>query len=120
MFESVIVAPLVVTALLATASAPQLLDPVSATKNGEHLGVSTGLYLFVVGACRGLAVVGLFVGLFWWPMEIVAASGVALLMIAALDAHRRAGEPMSKALPALLGLVLAAAVISGQVLMLAP
>jgi hypothetical protein len=107
MFDAVIVAPLVVTALLST------------TKNAELLGVSTGLYPFVVGACRGLAIVGLFVGLIWWPMEIVAASGVALLMIAAMDAHRRAGEPAGKALPAFLGLVLAAGVISGQVLMLA-
>jgi hypothetical protein len=52
-------------------------------------------------------------------MEVVAASGVVLLMIGVLGAHRRAGEPMSEALPAVLGLVLAAGVIGGQVLMLA-
>lgn len=119
MFDATIVVSLVLSVLLSTASAPQLLDAASATKNAEHLGVSGGLYLCVVGACKGLAVVGLIVGLFWWPMEIAAASGVTLLMIAAVGAHRRAGEPMSKALPALLGLVLAAGVISGQVLMLA-
>jgi hypothetical protein len=40
------------------------------------------------------------------------------LMIGVVRAHRRAGEPMSEALPAVLGLLLAAGVIGGQVLML--
>jgi DoxX-like family len=119
MSAATIVASLALTVLLAAASAPKLLDPVSARKNAERLGVSTGLYLYIVGACQGLAVVGLIVGLFWWPLEIVAASGVGLLMIAVVGDHRRAGEPMSKALPASLGLVLAAFVIGGQVVMLA-
>jgi hypothetical protein len=113
-----IVVSLVLSVLLAVASAPKLLGEASATKNAERLGVSVGLYLFVVGAGEGLAVVGLVVGLFWWPMEIVAASGVVLLMMGVVGAHRRAGEPMSEALPAVLGLVLAAGVIGGQVLML--
>jgi hypothetical protein len=36
-------------------------------------------------------------------------------MIAAVGAHRRPGEPISKALPAALGLVVAAVVVAGQV-----
>jgi hypothetical protein len=52
-------------------------------------------------------------------MGIAAASGVVLLMIGALGTHRHSGEPMSKALPASLGLVLAAVVIGGQLSMLA-
>jgi hypothetical protein len=119
MSVSASVASQALTVLLALASAPMLLDPVSATKNAKHLGVSTGLYLFAIGACEGLAVFGLIVGLFWQPMEIAAASLVALLMITAARAHRRAGEPMTKALPALLGLVLTAVVISDQIFMLA-
>src|ERR1700727_3015549 len=51
-----------------------------APKNAEHPGGSVGLYLFVVGAGEGLGVVGFVIGLFWWPMELVAASGVVLLM----------------------------------------
>jgi hypothetical protein len=41
-------------------------------------------------------------------MEMAAASLVSLLMITVAGAHRRAGEPMMKALPMLLGCVLAA------------
>jgi hypothetical protein len=63
--------------------------------------------------------VGLIVGLIWWPMEIVAASGVVLLIIAAMGSHRNSGQSPSKALPTSLGLVLAAVVIGGQLLMLA-
>jgi hypothetical protein len=119
MSVSTSVASLVLTVLLALVSAPKLLDAVPAAKNSKRLGVSTGLYLFAVGACEGLAVFGLIVGLFWQPMEIAAASLVALLMITAAGAHRRAGEPTTKALPALLGLVLTAVVISDQIFMVA-
>jgi hypothetical protein len=119
MFVATSVASLVLTVFLALASAPKLLDPVSVAKNAKHLGVSTGLYLFVVGACKGLAAFGLIVGLFWHPMEITAASLVALLMFAVAGAHRRAGEPMKEALPALLGLVLAAIVLGEQIFVLA-
>jgi hypothetical protein len=118
MSAATIVTSLVLAVLLA-ASTPKLLDAVSATKDLEHLGVYTGLYLFAVGACRGLAVVGLVVGLFWWPMEIVAASGVVLLMITAVGTHRHSGETTSKTLPASLGLILAAIVIGAQLLALA-
>lgn len=113
-----LVVSLTLSVLLAVASAPKLLGEASATKNAALLGVSVGLYLFVVGAGEGLGVVGLVVGLFWWPMEIVAASGVVLLMTGVVGAHRRAGDPMSEALPAVLGLVLAGGVIGAQVLML--
>jgi hypothetical protein len=112
------VVSLSLSVLLAVASAPKLLGEASATKNAEHLGVSVTLYLFVASAGEGLVVVGLVIGLYWWPIEIVAASGVVLLMIGVVRAHRRAGEPMSEALPAGLGLLLAAGVIGGQVLML--
>jgi hypothetical protein len=57
MSATTIVVSLVLTALLAAGSAPKLLSPASATKNAEHLGVSTGLYLFAVGACEAIAVV---------------------------------------------------------------
>jgi len=113
-----VVASLCLTVVLAAATVPNLLGSAFATKNAERLGISTGLYLFGVGASRGLAIVGVVVGLFWWPIGVVAAGAVALLMIAAVGAHWRTGEPVSKALPAVIGLVLIAVVIAGQVLML--
>lgn len=60
-----IVVSLVLTVLVATASAPHLLGSASATKYAEHLGVPAGLYLFVVGVCEAVVVVGLIVGLYW-------------------------------------------------------
>jgi hypothetical protein len=117
MSAATIVASLVLIALLAAAPTSKLLDPVSARKNAEHLGVSTGVYLFVVSACEGLTLVGLIFGLFCWTWEIVAASGVALLVIAALVGHRHSGEPTRAALPIPLGLFTAAAVIGGQLLL---
>jgi hypothetical protein len=70
----------------------------------------------VVSAFEGLATVGLVVGLICRRLEIVAASSVALLMIATAAAGRHSGEPMSKTLPSL-GLVLSAVAIGGQLLM---
>src|SRR6202044_2522685 len=98
MSVTTLIVSLILFALQAAASAPKLLSPASATKNAEQLGVSTGLYLFAVGVCKGVAVVGIVIGLFWRPMEIVAAGGVALLMIGAVATHWPSGEPMSKAL----------------------
>jgi hypothetical protein len=69
----------------------------------------------LLSACKGLVILSLVIGLYWRPIEVVVASGVAVLMIAAVGAHRRAGEPISKALPAALGLAVAAVVVAGQV-----
>jgi hypothetical protein len=47
MSVATIVVSLVLTVLLAAASAPKPLGSASATKNAEHLGVSVGLYLLL-------------------------------------------------------------------------
>jgi DoxX-like family len=115
MSDFTVVASLFLTVVLAVATAPNLLGSASTSKNAEHLGVSTGFYVSLVSSCEGLVVLGIVIGLYWWPVEIVAASAVAVLMIAAVAAHRRAGEPIRTAIPAAFGLVLAAVVVAGQV-----
>lgn len=64
-----------------------------------HLGMSTGLYR-VVGALEVAAVAGLLTGLSRPPLGVAAATGLALLMAAAAVVHLRHGDPVPRAVPA--------------------
>jgi DoxX-like family len=112
------VATLLLAAVLAGSSATKLLGTRFSTDTAAHLGLSRRLNRFV-GICEAAAVVGLIAGLCWRPLVIAAAAGVVLLMIGALGFHRRAGDSLGRAAPALLVLFLALAVIAGQAWLLA-
>jgi DoxX-like family len=113
MAVATVVASLIVAAVLAGSSATKLLGTNFSTDTATHLGYSLALNRFV-GLCEAAAVVGLIAGLFWRPLAIAAAGGVVLLTIGALGFHRRAGDSLGRAAPALLVLILAAAVIVGH------
>jgi uncharacterized membrane protein YphA (DoxX/SURF4 family) len=69
-----------------------------------HLRVLTGVLEIVAG-------VGLVVGL-WWPLALrLSAGGLALLMVAALAARWRVGDPWTEWLPALVLLVVNVAIV---------
>jgi hypothetical protein len=118
MAVATIVASVIVAAVLAGSSATKLLGTSFSRDTAAHLGYSPALNRFV-GVCEAAAVVGLIAGLFWRPLAIAAAGGVVLLMIGALGFHRHAGDSLGRAAPALLLLILAAAVIVGHAWQLA-
>lgn len=57
----------------------------------SHMGLSAGLVRFI-GLAEVAAGVGLIVGLFWQPLGIAAAVGMALLMVGAVGYHFRVGD----------------------------
>jgi DoxX-like family len=118
MAVATIVASLIAAAVLAGSSATKLFGTKFSKDTAAHLGYSLSLNR-VVGVCEAAAVVGLIAGLFWRPLAIAAAGGVVLLTIGALGFHRRAGDSLGRAAPALLVLILAAAVIVGHAWQLA-
>jgi DoxX-like family len=118
MAVATIVVSLIVAAVLAGSSATKLLGTRFSRDTAAHLGYSQGLNR-LIGVCEAAAVVGLIAGLFWRPFAIAAAGGVVLLMIGALTFHRRAGDSLARVTPALLVLLLTAAVIVGHVWQLA-
>ncbi|MFE4922837.1 DoxX family protein [Streptomyces sp. NPDC056661] len=57
----------------------------------SHMGLSAGLVRFI-GLAEVSATVGLIVGLFWQPLGIAAAIGMALMMIGAVGYHIKVGD----------------------------
>ena len=64
-----------------------------------HLGMSVRLYR-VIGALEVAGVAGLLAGLTWAPLGVAAAAGLALLMAGAAAVHLRHGDPLPRAVPA--------------------
>ncbi|MEU8836778.1 DoxX family protein [Streptomyces sp900116325] len=57
----------------------------------SHMGLSAGLVRFI-GFAEISATVGLIVGLFWQPLGIAAAIGMALMMTGAVGYHIQVGD----------------------------
>jgi hypothetical protein len=81
----------------------------------EHMGASASLTRFI-GLAEAAAAIGLAVGVFWHPLGIAAAAGLAVVFAGAIAYHRRAGDyanPKTRGpamAPAVLGLVSVATV----------
>jgi hypothetical protein len=85
--------------------------------NQVHLRISVGLTRFI-GWCQWASVVGLIGGLFWRPLGIAATVGLLLLLIGAVIAHRRVGDPLKEMLLAIACFVLSAFVLVGHIVLL--
>jgi ABC-type transport system involved in cytochrome c biogenesis permease subunit len=83
-------------------------------EDATHLGISSALTRFI-GWCQIAAVFGLIAGLFWRPLGIAAATGVVLLLVGAVVAHRRVGDTIAKMIRALVVFVLTAFVLVGHI-----
>jgi hypothetical protein len=69
----------------------------------SHFGVPWARYR-LIGAAEVAAAAGALAGLAWAPLGVAAASGMALLLLGALTVHRRAGDGLPEAVPALVAL----------------
>ncbi|MEU1405633.1 DoxX family protein [Streptomyces sp. NPDC005728] len=78
-----------------------------------HLGMTTGLYR-VVGFLEVAGALGLLCGLASAPLGAAAATGLALLMVAAVVVHLRHHDAVVRAVPAAV-LALAAVAYAGTV-----
>ena len=78
-----------------------------------HFGIAWRRYR-LIGVAELAAAAGVLIGLFWRPAGLMAATGMLLLLIGALVAHRRARDSVREALPALLALA-----VSGTYLVVA-
>jgi hypothetical protein len=60
----------------------------------------------LIGAAELTAAAGLLAGLWWHPLGLAAAAGMAVLLAGAVITHRRAGDNAIEVAPALLALVI--------------
>jgi uncharacterized membrane protein YphA (DoxX/SURF4 family) len=72
-------------------------------QSAAHFGIAWRRYR-LIGVAELAAVVGVLIGLLWRPAGLAAAAGMILLLVGALITHRRAGDSVRDALPALLAL----------------
>jgi hypothetical protein len=80
-------------------------------KSAAHFGIAWPRYR-LIGAAELAAATGILIGLWWHPLGLVAAAGMALLLIGAVITHRRAGDTGKETAPALAALALTIAYLA--------
>jgi DoxX-like family len=78
--------------------------------SAAHFGILWSRYWLIWAA--ELAAAGVVIGLWWHPLGVAAAAGMALLLIGALITHRRAEDGGKEIAPALLGLAITLAYLA--------
>jgi uncharacterized membrane protein YphA (DoxX/SURF4 family) len=74
-------------------------------QSAAHFGIPWPRYR-LIGAAEAAAAAGILIGLWWHPLGVAAAAGMALLLAGALITHRHAADRGKETAPALLALAL--------------
>jgi hypothetical protein len=80
-------------------------------KAAAHFGIPWRGYQ-LIGVAELAAAGGVLVGLWYHPLGLAAASGMAVLLLGALTSHRRSGDTVKETMPALVALVIAVAYLA--------
>ena len=80
-------------------------------KSAAHFGIPWSRYR-LIGVAELAAAAGILAGLWWHPLGVAAAAGLALLLIGALISHRRAADSGKEMAPALVALALTIAYLA--------
>ena len=87
-------------------AASKLLGHPRMRQSAAHFGIPWPRYR-LIGVAELGAAAGILTGLWWHPLGLAAAAGMALLLIGAVITHRRAGDSGKEAAPALAALAIA-------------
>jgi 2-polyprenyl-6-methoxyphenol hydroxylase-like FAD-dependent oxidoreductase len=108
-----------VSLLLAAAcllpAAGKLLGHPKMRQSATHFEIPWPRYR-LIGAAELAAAAGILTGLWWHPLGLAAAAGMALLLLGAVIAHRRAADTGKDMAPALLTLAITLAYLSVAVI----
>jgi uncharacterized membrane protein YphA (DoxX/SURF4 family) len=74
-------------------------------KSAAHFGIPWPHYR-LIGIAELAAAAGVLAGLWWHPLAVAAAAGMAVLLIGAVITHRRALDSAKDMAPALLALAI--------------
>jgi uncharacterized membrane protein YphA (DoxX/SURF4 family) len=80
-------------------------------QSAAHLGIPWPRYQ-LIGVTELTAAAGILTGLWRHPLGLAAAAGMALLLIGAIIAHRKAADSAKEAAPALAALALTIAYLA--------
>lgn len=79
--------------------------------SASHFGIPWTRYR-LIGSAELAAAAGVLVGLSWRGMGLIAAAAMALLLVGALATHRRAGDGLKDAAPAVVALAISLAYLA--------
>ena len=102
---------LLLAALCLLPAAGKLLGHPKMRQSAEHFGILWPRYR-LIGVAELAAAAGILIGLWWHPLGLAAAAGMALLLLGALITHRRAGDSAKEMAPALLALAVTIAYLA--------
>jgi uncharacterized membrane protein YphA (DoxX/SURF4 family) len=80
-------------------------------QSAAHFGISWPRYR-LIGVAELAAAAGILIGLWWHPLGVAAAAGMAVLLLGAIITHRKAADRVKDIVPALVGLVLTLAYLA--------
>ena len=80
-------------------------------KSAAHFGIPWPRYR-LIGVAELAAAAGIVIGLWWHPLGVAAAAGMAVLLVGAIVTHREAADSVKDMVPALVGLVLTLAYLT--------
>ena len=83
----------------------KLLGHPKMQKSAAHFGIPWRHYR-LIGVAELAAAAGVLAGLWWHPLGVAAAAGMAVLLIGAVITHRRALDSAKEMTPALLALAI--------------
>jgi uncharacterized membrane protein YphA (DoxX/SURF4 family) len=80
-------------------------------QSAAHFGIPWPRYR-LIGAAELAAAAGILTGLWWHPLGVAAAAGMALLLVGAIITHRKASDSVKEMAPALVALLLTLAYLA--------
>ena len=80
-------------------------------ESAAHFGIPWPRYR-LIGIAELAAAAGILIGLWWHPLGVAAAAGMAVLLTGAIVTHRKAADSVKDMAPALVGLVLTLAYLA--------
>ena len=80
-------------------------------QSAAHFGIPWSRYR-LIGVAELAAAAGVVIGLWWHPLGVAAAAGMALLLVGALAAHRKAADRAKEMTPAWVALLLTLAYLA--------
>ena len=110
MYISQVILSILLALLFLGTGAAKLTGAQVSRSDAERFGYSYPRFR-IIGALEVAAAVGLVVGLFVEALAVATAVGLALLMIGAVFTHLRVKDPVAKAVPAAVIVVLSVLLI---------
>jgi uncharacterized membrane protein YphA (DoxX/SURF4 family) len=95
MFIVALILALLLSVAFAGAGVQKLLGSKMMREAADHLKIPYERYR-LIGIPELAAVVGLLVGLAFWPLGVAAAAGLVILMVGAVVIHLRSGDKVAQ------------------------